>query len=240
MFIISTIIIFIQEQECIKMTDQTWYILIKDSLIVIAALIGSISAFWGLKTWRRQIKYKAEYDIAKRFMKCIYQLREAIKNVREPFQTSEEISESLKAEGLNASFGEKEWSIKSSRAVYNQRWKKLVEVLTQLDVEKLEAEVHWEEKTDELYKPIYQKVEDLHYAIKAHLEILKDGFVKINKEEYAKIIKIKNDESNQSGDDDFMKDLKTKIRNLEEFIKTKLKYRQANPRLSPTASPNRS
>lgn len=209
------------------MINQNWYLIIKDFIIGFSALITVIvSGFIGLNIWKRQIRYKDEYDIAMRFMTSIYLLRQTIINFRAPFGNPDEISESLKAEKIYIAYDAKDWNVSSSRAVYNQRWEKIVEILVQIDVAKLEVELHWGKEIYELYNSVFQKVRDLHYAVEKHLSILHDGYVNIDKEEYTKVNKIRIDEGNIFEDDEFTEDLKTKIQNIENYIKGKIKMRE--------------
>ena len=57
---------------------------IKDVLIGLSALFAAIFAYMGLTTWRKELKGKSEYQIAKDVLKSVYRVRDAFKQVRHP------------------------------------------------------------------------------------------------------------------------------------------------------------
>ena len=59
----------------------------KDWLTLIIAGCGVWVAWQGLRTWRRQLKGTSQFDVAKRLMLKVYQIRQDIEFCRAPFRT---------------------------------------------------------------------------------------------------------------------------------------------------------
>lgn len=59
----------------------------KDWLTLIIAGFGMCVAWKGLRTWQRQLKGTSQFDVAKRLMLKVYQIRQDIEFCRAPFRT---------------------------------------------------------------------------------------------------------------------------------------------------------
>lgn len=70
--------------------------LIKDIVTILVALVGGGVAIYGLISWKRQLKGKTEYELARRVLRAVYRLRDAIRGIRNPLQSTGEIEHSLK------------------------------------------------------------------------------------------------------------------------------------------------
>jgi hypothetical protein len=66
----------------------------KDIILAISALAAAFIAWRCLATWRKELKGKSEYEIAKQVLKSVYKVREAFKHVRSP-GTSYDIPDDL-------------------------------------------------------------------------------------------------------------------------------------------------
>jgi hypothetical protein len=88
------------------------------------------------------MKGKTDYEVARRYLKSVYKVREAIRYVRNPYISVGEMEKSIKDSGLedNKDLTENQ---KRNWAVYDARWKKVSEAKTQMDLELFEAEVSW-------------------------------------------------------------------------------------------------
>lgn len=125
-------------------------------------------AIYGLIDWKRQMKGKSDYEIARRYLKAALQLRDAIKFVRNPFIPVGEMQSALEASGRDPE--EYEDSEKTNKAVYSTRWKKVVEAWTNLEIESLEAEVSWGPDGASLVNPLNELVRELRGAIEWYLQ----------------------------------------------------------------------
>src|SRR4051812_47421939 len=113
----------------------------KDVVLTAVAMIGAFCAIKGLSTWNRQIKGTAEYELARRLLRCAYRLREAIKSVRNPLMLVEEMPS---PPNDDAPFMGNEYRrFYGLSKGYQNRWDKVVEVESELRAELVEAEVLW-------------------------------------------------------------------------------------------------
>lgn len=142
--------------------------ILKNLVTVIATIIASYVAISGLDAWKKQLKGKTDYDLARRYLKAVYKIRESIKEVRNPFISVGEIFAALSDSGLP----EEEHSSmqKSNRAVYSKRWKKVMESKNELDIELFEAEVSWGKNSITISKDLNSLIRKLYVGIKMFLE----------------------------------------------------------------------
>lgn len=122
--------------------------IIKEIVAIVAPIIGLIIAALGVFTWRMQLKGKTQYELARRLLKAVYELREAIKVVRNPAIVPEEVVSAMKDKGFSDDEISNEVNPLLFRQdlVYEKRWKGISNALSTLEVEALEAEVIWGEE----------------------------------------------------------------------------------------------
>jgi hypothetical protein len=141
--------------------------LIIGGIIAIATLTGALVAMLGLRTWKKQLKGGNEYDIARRYLRSVYKLRDAIEYVRNPFISVEEMENALEKNGKDKSLSsdnmERDW------AVYSVRWQEISEAKSDLDVELREAEIFWGKEAVEIQKDFQKCVTVLFLALKKFL-----------------------------------------------------------------------
>jgi hypothetical protein len=107
------------------------------TLVAICALV--FGSAW-IDTSKKKMKGKLSYDIARKYLKVVLKVRDAIKVVRAPFISAGEIQYALKEQGLDPDKFEKE---NSNRAVYSLRFNKIQDAWTELEAVLLDAEVSW-------------------------------------------------------------------------------------------------
>lgn len=127
-----------------------------DIITTMAAVGGLIVASIGLSTWKKQIRGVSEYELAKRLMLEVYQLRDALKSTRNPFLST--------AEG-NKDDTEDTWQI----TAYKKRWDVVREVLTRFRVTSLEAEVVWDDATKKQRKEMDDAIRELYNAVEMYI-----------------------------------------------------------------------
>jgi len=133
--------------------------ILKDAAIVIGTLI----AFLGLRTWKKQLKGKTEYELARRFLKRVYEFRDVLDFIRIPIQTSEESINAMKEHGYDYNRKDQNYHKKSIQAVYEVRWQKVNDAQSNLKIEVLEAEALWGDKkisVAEIIEPLYMVVNE--------------------------------------------------------------------------------
>jgi hypothetical protein len=97
-------------------------------VVAVASVAGLLVAILGLQTWRTQLEGTAHFDLARRLLLAVYELRDAIDNVRHPFLSSGE-----------AAGGDPDtpWQI----AAYENRWTGVRAAMVQLQAATREADV---------------------------------------------------------------------------------------------------
>ncbi len=178
-------------------------------ILSIGAIITIILAIIGLTAWKKQMKGKTNYEVARRCLKSIYKLREAIKYVRNPYISAGEIEKSLKDSGLedNKDLTKNQ---KINWAVYDARWKKVTEAKTEMDLEFFEAEVSWGK--DILLKQ--KDLGDLIGKLYASVTMFLRGY---GQEKEDKII------YNIGEEDLFTKEVDKAIEKIEDYLKPYLR-----------------
>lgn len=145
-------------------------------VLAASAAVGAYVAWRGLHTWKAQLHGRNDYDLARRFLRATYKVRDEIYVVRAPKMMSGEIHAALHQAGVDdEEIGGPDPHPDTERAVYWRRWKGLAEALSDLQVEELEAEVLWAKDRQELTAEIQDSVAELYYAIWQHVRHQSDS-----------------------------------------------------------------
>ena len=192
----------------------------KDILTAFSAVAVAVVSILGLKAWKKQLKGKTEYELARRLLRTVYKIREAINSVRNPFISSAEIGQALQEINLKIDPSDPDFHAKSQSAVYQMRWKQIGESSTGLELETLEAETLWGAEIKEKLQPLKKNINTLQVNILRYLRSLDhksgiamdDGTDKI-------IYKMSDDPSK----DPFKQDVLESIKIIEEYLKVHLK-----------------
>lgn len=64
--------------------------MIFDILQSIGIIIASVVAIWGINSWRREAKWKRQYELAEEVLACLYESHQAIRIIRSPLGFSNE------------------------------------------------------------------------------------------------------------------------------------------------------
>ncbi len=137
---------------------------IKDVLLGLAAATTAVVAVIGLKNWSRELKGKAEFEIARNMIRATYKLRNELQICRSPFYSAHEFPEVYNGMSRTASAEEE---AKAWIHIYKNRWAPVWAALQEFDTYTLEAEALWgvtvRAKTDEMR----QCVKEVNIAIDA-------------------------------------------------------------------------
>ncbi len=150
------------------MAYDCWIPAIKDAVLAIAAIIGSVVAILGLNTWRRQLYGQSEYDLAKRILKSVYLFREVITNARHPFMQYSATPDLPKEKLDQLSNEEKEWYAKAQ--AFESRWEPVAKARAELDANVLESEVFWGNQVKDKAACLRELHAELLVAIEEHLK----------------------------------------------------------------------
>jgi hypothetical protein len=204
---------------CLSLTE------IKDLVIALAAAVGAGVGVLGLKAWRRQLKGNTEYELARRLLRAVYRVRNALQNVRNPFISSGEIVQALKDAGKAPEEIKRDLAkAEVDGAVYAARWKPVADAISELQVEALEAEVIWDATVSDTLKPLYKCVSELNVSLWQFLRDTQGGYRRgLPPEQIEKIEKVVYFESSDPEKDNFTRGLQAAVGLVEKLAKPKLK-----------------
>jgi hypothetical protein len=108
-----------------------------NSLVAVGALVVAIV---GLNTWRAQLRGTAEYELARRVLRAVLNVRDKISEVRNPLVSASETESDQEGPPI----GTLDETLRAGqRRAYERRWNNLVKARSALRLELLEAEVLW-------------------------------------------------------------------------------------------------
>lgn len=124
---------------------------IKDIVVAGAAATAAIMAYRGLNTWRKELKGRSEYQLAKDTLRTIYKIEDAFRSVRNPmirpFEYPKELTDHTG--GLK-----KEHKHEGTTQVYESRFKKMDQAFIELEENFLDALVEWGPENEEKIDPL--------------------------------------------------------------------------------------
>jgi hypothetical protein len=171
-------------------------------LVAVATVLGVFIAAYGLKTWRNQVKGAAQFELARRLLLDVYRLRDAIEGVRHPLML---ISE---ADGADTGVP---WEV----SVYDKRWRRVMNVWTQLDVCIYECRILWNKEISELVQELRSHQKKLYLAVRA--------FCRAKQEESDAGLSENNREVLYGlGDDPFGAELRSTVDKFEKYVRPHL------------------
>ena len=127
--------------------------LLKDIITSLAALTAAIVAVLGLKAWKKQLKGKTEYEMAKSLLEAVYKLKREIEIARNFMVLAGEIQAALKTMEVEGTVLVPKTQANGLAAVYMTRSNRVRDKLTQLDLTLVEAETLWGAKVRQALKP---------------------------------------------------------------------------------------
>jgi len=206
---------------CINVQELSQYTQIgKDILTAFSAVVVAIVSILGLKAWKKQLKGKTEYELARRLLRAVYKIREAISYVRNPFVSSAEISQALQEANVQIATSDSDFHKTSQGAVYQMRWKKIGESVADLDIETLEAETIWGSEVKEKLNPLRKNIKSLQVNILRYLRTLDGKSGIVIDDHMEKIIYVMSDDPAK---DSFTQDVLESIKIIEEYLKVHLR-----------------
>ncbi len=149
------------------MTPSEFVTAFKDILVGLSALSAAVFAYLGLTTWRKELKGKSEYQLAKEVLKSVYMVREAFKHVRNPGIFQYEYPEEMLD---NTGYLKQGYEYEGTAHVYKKRWEIMAEAFHELEEHHLEAQVEWGAKFQDVITKLRSCKVDLQIAIQQMLE----------------------------------------------------------------------
>jgi hypothetical protein len=121
----------------------------KDIILIFAAIATAHVAINGLQNWSRELRGKADFEVARNLIRSVYKLRDELRYCRSPWITMDEFP--LGYDSSNKSYDNE---AKAYSFVYANRWKTVASALQDFESQSLESEALWgsefKPKTDEL------------------------------------------------------------------------------------------
>jgi hypothetical protein len=192
-------------------------------LTVIVLCVGTVSAILGLSAWKKQMKGKTEYELARRLLHGLYNIRESIAEVRYPYIASDEYIKSLQDQfdKQNIDPQNPKFEGMKKEAIYKSRWPKLLNVYKDYMVDVLEAEAIWGKDARQVLEKINLSINTLQTA---YLTIIEDAYnqgrsLGDSLPDFMKIISSWSDYTNQVK---FKLDLDSVITEIENYLRNYL------------------
>jgi hypothetical protein len=144
-----------------------WIAAVRDVLVGLSAVSAAIFAYLGLSAWRKELKGKAEYELAKDVLKSVYRVREAFKHVRNPAIFQYEYPADMTDHHGHL---EGKHDYEGTAHVYEKRWEKMDQAFRELEEHHLAAQVEWGSKFQDVIKKLRSCRADLLIAVQQLLE----------------------------------------------------------------------
>jgi hypothetical protein len=194
--------------------------LIKDLALSGAAIVTATVAIRGLKSWNRELKGKAAFEVARALARSTYKLRDAIKGCRSPVVIAAEFPD-----GFDAGRGKRAGPevAEAYAHVYNNRFGQVWGALQEFDTNTLEAEALWGNDVRANTDALRHCVVELRTAIDAFIGDKESGGRDFSQD--AKFaIGVRSTVSNYSGDEnELTKKVVAAIQNIEGVVRPHLK-----------------
>jgi hypothetical protein len=203
---------------------QGYFSITKDAITGLAAITATVIAIIGLRSWKKQLKGRTEYDLARRLLKAVYRVRDEIEALRMPLIYVGEVRQGLNDIGINAERNEKHYGGRAESLVYQSRWRRLHVALSDLQVELLEAEVSWGDEIMKRQDLLRECVASLFLNVYRRLWQIDDSrMYEVDSETQKEIDRILYKSISNPEADPFGDEIKRSIEHIEEYVKPYLK-----------------
>lgn len=194
---------------------------IKDVVLAIAGAVTAVVAVRGLKTWSRQLRGTADFEVARKLAKATYKLRDEIQIYRSPLIRSGEFPEARADDGT---MERRRQSAIAYGHIFSVRWEPVYAALQEFDTQTLEAESLWgtsvRAKTDELRRLLRV----LRAATEAYIDNEQSGGANFNSDrDFGVKIRSEVFASLQAQDNELSNKLQSAVQAIEVELKPHLK-----------------
>jgi hypothetical protein len=197
--------------------------LIKDIILIVAAITGSVVALKGLGTWQRQLRGQSEYELSRRILVTLFKYRNAINGVRHPAMWAPYPPED-EAKNMNR----EQIRFYGTSKGYQYRWDKVQLEKTSLYADLMEAEAIWGIQLKTLFEEIFNLEHELFTSVRHHIELInpetpvpsRDAIINIEKKRRYIMYDNLSEEP-----DEFKLELISAIEKIENYLKPKLSHK---------------
>lgn len=148
-----------------------WVGIAKDVVIGATAASAAIFAYLGLSAWRKELKGKAEYELAKDVLKSVYRVRDGFSHVRHPAIYQYEYPPEMTN---HTGHLDKEHRYQGTLHVYEKRMEVLNKAFQELEEHHLAAQVEWGSEFRTTIKSLRICRGELLEAVRGLLEPMKN------------------------------------------------------------------
>lgn len=169
------------------MNAVEFFSILKDVIIAGAAGTTAFIAYMGLDKWQKELRGKANFEVARELIKALYKLRDELSYCRSPFVSASEFPDNYYNVTTEKRSNEDEGQAYAH--VYSKRWEPVGKAIQDFDAYLLEAEALWGPTIKEKAKELRQCVKNLRVDIEAFINNKYSGGEDFQDKEYAKEIR---------------------------------------------------
>jgi hypothetical protein len=193
---------------------------VKDVLLGGAATVTAIVALVGLQNWRRELKGRAEFETAFRFIKSAYKLRDELHICRSPLIRMHEFPEDYVGSGTQNTAKEK---VQAWVYVYKNRWEPVWSAIQDFDAHTLESEALWGSDMKERAEKLRACVGEVDTSIDAIIKDIQSGGENFKSDpEFGQKMR-SNVEATRKDDNALTKQISDAIESIEDVVRPHLK-----------------
>ncbi len=193
---------------------DAWINLFKDGFTALSVPATAFIAIRGLKTWQRQMKGTAEFELMRNILRAVYKVRDALRAVRSAaFWTGE--GDEVVIEDYIA-------HLTQTDKAHISRWNKVTEAVTELAVVRNEAEVVWGAEAQQKLLLLNMPYIKLGSALANYRE-LKQNRLR-DEQERKEMIELHNiicQRDFSDNIDDFDRELNNAVNQIEVYVRSK-------------------
>jgi hypothetical protein len=169
-----TIIEFVKlhEQYPMGQTISNYTTIAQNIVLALSGVATVVIAYFGLSTWKNELKGKSEYSKAKDVLKAVYKVKRGFMHVRNPAIWAYEYPEEMR--NFNGNL-KPEFDYEGTTHVYDNRWKYLGEAFLELEEQNLEAQVEWGPEFQDIIIPLRRCKAELQMAIQDMLDAKRES-----------------------------------------------------------------
>lgn len=200
-----------------------WVGIVRDIFVGGSAATAAYFAYQGLDTWRRELKGRSEYQLAKDVFKALYRVREAFKIVRNPEIFSYEYPEEMRN---FHGYLKREHDFDGTMHVYNERLKHLNKAFLELEDLHLHAQVEWGPEFQDRIVKLRECRSDLFTVIDIMLDRKKNpqdrGMIDAEKMKKEKLVLYNMGRESEYGQ--FTRKIEDAIQEFETWLRPKIAH----------------
>ena len=192
---------------------------IRDLVVITSTIVGALVAIIGVSAWKRQLRGKEGFEVARRLIRATYAFAESLEKARSPTLLGEYVAgdyaTKVRPSGEAQSFYER------LCAAYDERMTDIGKCRTDLRVELLEGRILWGEPVRQLYDPLMSLQDELLAAIRLSLDIQRPSISPAERDELKAVQRGKRYVLYTAGrrGDEFRDDLLRCVERIEEGLK---------------------